>query len=226
MTKLIIVRHAETEGNVQQVWQGSYDAPLTERGLMQVEQTALRVADLIPAHPIDHFYVSPLPRARSTAAAIAAAIRQEPAINDGLREFDLGDWEGRTFQDLRETEDLWNRWQADPTFAPPNGESPMSFGTRVNQVFSSLADRHPAETLLVVSHGAVIANLLANWLGDGPQDWRNWEAHNCAISIIESSPQSWQGLMINDISHLSEAARREEDVSVYEVKDDATGELG
>ena len=50
-----------------------------------------------------------------------------PQIEPDLREFDLGDWEGRSFRDLREQEDLWGHWERDPGFAPPNGESPRQF---------------------------------------------------------------------------------------------------
>jgi broad specificity phosphatase PhoE len=220
MTTMILVRHGETEANVKQVWQGSLDAPLTKRGMLQVEHTAGRIAELARNHPIDHFYVSPLPRARSTAAAIAAAIRQEPVIYDGVREFDLGDWEGRTFQDLRQHEDLWNHWAADPSFAPPNGESPISFGTRIRAAFETLAENHPDDTVLVVSHGGVIANLLASWLGDGPQDWRNFDTHNCAVSVLARTPESWQGIIVNDISHLPSAARVVEDTSAWELEED------
>ena len=218
MTTMILVRHGETEANVKQVWQGTLDAPLTKRGMLQVEHTAKRVAELAQEHPIDHFYVSPLPRARSTAAAIAATIRHEPAIYDGVREFDLGDWEGRTFQDLREREDLWNRWAADPSFAPPNGESPVSFATRIREAFETLAGSHPDDTVLVVSHGGVIANLLASWLGDGPQDWRSFDAHNCAVSVLEKTPRSWQGIMVNDISHLPPDARVVGDTTAWELE--------
>jgi broad specificity phosphatase PhoE len=219
MTKMIIVRHAETEANVLQVWQGALDAPLTARGMLQVEHTARRIAELTQEHPLDHFYVSPLPRAQSPAAAIAAAIRLEPVIEPDLREFDLGDWEGRSFLELREVENLWNRWAADPAFAPPNGESPLSFGRRVQEAFARLAADHLDQTLLIVSHGGVISNILASWLGAGPGDWRNWEAHNCAISVIESSPASWQGVLVNDIAHLPPAARIEENRSVYQLDD-------
>ncbi|MCB0132640.1 MAG: histidine phosphatase family protein, partial [Caldilineaceae bacterium] len=96
MTTLIIVRHAETEANVQQVWQGTLDAPLTRRGQKQVMATAQHMAHLVQESPVDRFYVSPLPRAQRTAAGIATAIGMTPLIEAGLREFDLGDWEGRT----------------------------------------------------------------------------------------------------------------------------------
>jgi probable phosphoglycerate mutase len=218
MTTFMFVRHAETEANIQQVWQGSLDAPLTARGMRQVAATARRVAELAKSYPIDRFYVSPLPRARSTAAAIAAAIRMQPVVEPGLREFDLGEWEGRSFHELRETEDLWNHWAKDPAFAPPSGESPLTFAARLNADFSRLAAEHPDETVLLVTHGGVISNLLAQWLGDGPHDWRRWEAHNCAISIIDQDQAGrWRPILINDISHLPPDARVAEDTTVWEV---------
>src|SRR3954465_4183075 len=129
-TKLLLVRHAETDANLNQVWQGDLDAPLTARGLQQVKATAERLAQLHASDPIDLFYVSPLPRAQSTASAIAEATGLSIIIEQGLREFSLGDWEGRSFRELREVEDLWGRWEVDPAFAPPNGESPVSFNLR------------------------------------------------------------------------------------------------
>lgn len=204
-TTLILVRHGETESNVNQRWYGAMDAPLTERGRQQVAATANAMVDVNRRFPADVFYVSPLPRAQSTAAAIADAIDMQPVIEDGLHEFDLGDWEGRTFQDLHETEDLWGRWDEDPNFAPPNGESPASFGLRVEATMRALVARHPGQTLLVVSHGAVIGNALTRWLGDG-RDWRRWDPPNCSITVLESRSQSeeplWQPLLVNDISHL------------------------
>lgn len=205
MTRLILVRHAETEANVGQVWQGSADAPLTERGWRQVEATARRIAELAREHPVDAFYVSPLPRAQSTAAAIAQALRHEPRVDNALREFDLGDWEGRTFQELRESERLWERWALDPAFAPPNGESPRSFGQRAVAATRRLAEAHANKTLLLVTHGGFICNALAYWIGAGFQDWRRWEPHNCAIAVLEGEDDRWDALLVNDVSHLAPA---------------------
>ncbi len=129
-TRQIIVRHAETEANLKQVWQGSLDAPLTPRGVRQARATAAQLGLLSQRYPIDHFFVSPLPRAQSTAETIAECLSIEPILDDSLREFHLGDWEGRSFQELKDEENLWERWVADPSFAPPNGESPLLFGIR------------------------------------------------------------------------------------------------
>ncbi len=206
-TRLILVRHGETEGNVNQVWHGALDAPLTLRGRAQVAATATRMAELHERLAIDHLYVSPLPRAQSTAAAIAAAIGHTPEVVDDLREFSIGDWEGRAFTDLRDTEDLWGRWNDDPHFAPPNGESPSSFNSRVVETAHALVAQHPDQTLVAVTHGAVIGNLLASFVGDGPGDWRRFDPPNCAISILDWDGTTWTPIWVNDIEHLPASAQ-------------------
>ena len=208
-TRLLLVRHGETEGNVNKVWHGELDAPLTERGQLQVAATANRLKQLHAQHPIDAFYVSPLPRAQSTADAIHQATGLAPVTEPGLREFGLGDWEGRSLQELREVEDLWSRWEADPAFAPPNGESPLLFNQRAVQTLEILAERHVGEAILVVTHGAFISSVLATWLGTHASDWRTYDAHNCALSILIQRGNKWHGELVNDISHLPEAARVE-----------------
>ena len=226
VTRLILVRHAETEANTNQIWHGDLDAPLTARGQQQVIATAARLARFQADAGIHHFYVSPLPRAQSTAAAIAKAIGLPAIVESGLREFSLGDWEGRSFRELREVENLWGRWEIDPTFAPPSGESPMTFNRRATLTLLDLVALHPRETVLAVTHGALISSVLATWLGDDPGKWRDYDPHNCAISILVASDGkgdgkdegdgerggagrtvAWRGEVVNDISHLPLSAR-------------------
>lgn len=215
MTTLILVRHGETEANVSGVWQGSLDAPLTKRGRMQVDATAAHFAKWAETTHFDHLYVSPLPRAQSTANGIATATGLAAQIEPKIAEFSLGDWEGRSFVELRDTEDLWTRWAVDPRFAPPNGESPYSFYTRAVAALREIADRHPNETVIVVTHGGLIANVLAGWLGNGREEWRKWEAHNCAISVIKRTEAGWHGVQVNDIAHLPAEAIEHPDYSAY-----------
>jgi broad specificity phosphatase PhoE len=215
MTTLILVRHGETEANVSGIWQGSQDAPLTARGQAQVDATGLHFGAWAQTQQFHHLYVSPLARAQSTAAGIAAATGLEAEIDANLAEFHLGDWEGRSFVDLRDTEDLWGRWAVDPQFAPPNGESPYTFYLRAVSALTEVADRHPDETIIVVTHGGFIANVLSGWLGDGPGEWRKWEAHNCAITQLERTAEGWKGVKVNDIAHLPPEAIEHPDYSAY-----------
>ena len=205
-TRVILVRHGETEANMLQVWHGSMDAPLTARGKQQVAATAQRFAACVERTPVDQIYVSPLQRAQSTAAAIGAAIDHKPVIEESLREFSIGDWEGRTFRDLIDNEQLWQHWASDPTFAPPNGESPRSFGERAVAALNALVARHPQQTIVAVTHGGVIGAVLDAWLGDNSGDWTQWEPHNCAVSLLEWEGDRWQGVVVNDISHLPATA--------------------
>ena len=207
MTRLIMIRHAETEANLAKLWYGALDAPLTERGKGQVAATAKRMAELQNQYPIDHFYVSPLGRAQTTAASIANAIDMQPIIDDGLREFDLGDWEGRSYADLRENEKMWDIWRDDPHFAPPNGESPASFTARAVEALERLANAHAGETILMVTHGGIIGNVMALWFGNGVQDWGKYSPHNCSIAILEKNGSGWSASVMNDIAHLSEELR-------------------
>lgn len=202
MTTLIFVRHGETEANLRQLWYGSMDAPLTARGEQQIAATARHFATLVRAQLIDAFYVSPLGRTRKTAAAIAGAIGMEPMVYEGLREFDLGEWEGRSLLELQETEKLWDRWKADPTFAPPYGESPQSFGERSLRVAHQLAEAHPDQTVLAVTHGGIICNVMAAWIGNGLDEWAKWEPHYCGITVLQQEGIRWRALAFSDVGHL------------------------
>ncbi|MCB0114372.1 MAG: histidine phosphatase family protein [Caldilineaceae bacterium] len=203
MTRLILLRHGETMANVEKIWHGALDAPLTQVGEAQVAAATQRLLRLHADSPIDHIYVSPLPRAQRTAHEIAGSIGLDLRVDDGLSEMSIGDWEGRTFAHLRDVDRLWERWSADPSFTPPNGESPLSFGRRVPAAFLRLSEAHPSETLLIVTHGGVISNLLAQWLGDGPQDWARWDPANCAISVLDRVDDGWTPTLVNDVAHLA-----------------------
>ena len=201
-TRVILVRHGETTANHEQRWYGAMDAPLTDRGRLQVQATGERFAQRQMTAPVDALYVSPLPRARSTAADISAALGMEAIVDEGLREFSIGDWEGRTYQDLIDNEQLWARWAQDPTFTPPNGESPMSFGQRAKAAVQGLADAHPNQRIVLVTHGGIISCLLDVWLGSNSGDWIRWDPHNCAVSELRWDGKRWHGEIVNDISHL------------------------
>lgn len=202
MTTLILIRHGETEANIKGVWHGSLDSALTPRGLRQVAALGKRGPALIAEYGLDGFYVSPLPRAQATAHAIAMAIGRTPIIDQGLSEFTLGDWEGRSLASLHHEENLWARWQTNPNFAPPNGESPFSFADRAQAALRRLAAQHPGGTVLIVAHGGTICHPLARWVGAGTSEWKRWEPHNCSISVIEGEGDSWRCPLFNDVRHL------------------------
>ncbi len=206
-TTLYLVRHGETLANVEQRWYGSLDAPLSPRGEVQVAATGARFGANSALAAVDAIFASPLGRAQKTAAAIGQALGLPVIVEPGLREFHIGDWEGRTYRELMEEERLWERWKVDPTFAPPNGESPASFSRRTLTEVGALLAQQAGRRLVLVTHGGVIGCLLDAWIGSATGDWARWEPHNCSVSVLHWEGGRWQPGAINDVSHLPDDAK-------------------
>lgn len=200
-THLLLVRHGETTANVSGTWQGASDSPLTERGRRQAERLAARLA--ADGRAIATIYASPLGRALSTARILAAALGNPPIVPEpGLAEFNMGEWEGLTYQQLAYEKRLWERMAADPHFAPPGGESAVGFAMRLLETFGAIRRRHPGQTVLVVSHGGALATALSLLLyGDGSR-WSAFQLANGSLTELEWAGERPQLLRLNDTSHL------------------------
>ncbi|MCR9094969.1 MAG: histidine phosphatase family protein [bacterium] len=195
---LTIVRHGQTSANIDGVWHGSTNTPLTDHGRIQ----AAAVGRHIKANyrPVTHVYASPLDRAHHTAQAIADPLGLEPAIDPGLVEYDLGDWEGLSFHHLFEEKRLFHNMREDPHFAPHGGESPLEVGLRLAGSLRSIAERHPGERVVVVSHGGALSIAFGVLIDD---DYSRFDRmmKNCAISELSFSPRP-DLVTFNQIDHL------------------------
>ena len=121
MTRVILIRHCEAEGNVKQIFQGRTDAPITENGRQQLELLALRLRNT----KIDVLYSSPLVRAYETAVAVNQYHNLPILQEQGLMELDGGEWEGVPWTDLPEKfpemAEIW--WKTPHEFVSERGES-------------------------------------------------------------------------------------------------------
>ena len=125
-------------------------------------------------------------------------LRLEP----DLREYELGEWEGLSYEQLRFEKRLWEQMEANPHFAPPGGESAVQFIERTARVAQIIATRHPGQHVIVVGHGGAIATALAALVeGDGAR-WPEYQMDNCAISelVFDQTPRL---LRFNDTAHLA-----------------------
>jgi probable phosphoglycerate mutase len=183
---LTIVRHGQTAANVDGVWHGSTDTPLTPLGRRQ----AARVADWLRRHHPESaaLYTSDLRRAHDTARAIAAALGLAARVERALREYDLGAWEGVSFRELWERHRLWERMRADPHHSPHGGESPLAVTTRLVDALRRIAAAHPGERVVVVTHGGALSMALGHLL-DG--DYTRWDRvmGNCTVSDLVLEPR-------------------------------------
>lgn len=147
---LYLVRHGETEWNRLHRIQGRTDIPLNDTGRRQARATA----DLLATRDWDAVVASPLSRAVETARIIAARLGlPEPATVDAIAERNYGKAEGMTDADLR--------WDFPGDTPVPGRESREEVAARALPALIEIAEAHPDESVIVVSHGGVIRSVLA-----------------------------------------------------------------
>jgi ribonuclease H / adenosylcobalamin/alpha-ribazole phosphatase len=203
-TRLVLVRHGETESNVARRYSGRGDVALTTRGLAQAEAAGARVVRVVDQ--VDAIVTSPLSRCRRTAEAIAAAAGGPPVrVDDDLIECDFGDWEGLTFAEVRERwpDDL-DRWLASPAVAPPGGESFDAVSARVRRAVARVLAEQPGQSVVAVSHVAPIKLILRDALAGGEAFMHRLYLDPCGISIVDSWPDGGVAVRaVNDTAHLA-----------------------
>jgi probable phosphoglycerate mutase len=150
MTTFTLVRHGQTDWNLQKRIQGSTDIPLNDTGREQARATAESLAD----RHWDGIVASPLSRARETAQIIADRLDLgEPELVPALVERAYGDVEGMDAARLREA-------FPDSTAPVPGRERRSEVVRRAVPALETLAEEHPGQSLIVVTHGGVIGSLI------------------------------------------------------------------
>ncbi len=197
-TVLLLVRHGETSANVDGVWHGSTDAPLTSRGQDQAERIASHLGE---RGDVKALYSSPLLRARETAAPIARRLGLELRIDADLREYDIGRWEGKSFAELFREQRFFEHIRRDPHYAPHGGESPLQVTDRLSSALRRIAGFHAGQRVVVIVHGGSLSMALAHLL-EG--DYTRWQQvmDNAALSelVLEPEPSL---LSFNRTEHLA-----------------------
>ncbi|SUD47508.1 bifunctional RNase H/acid phosphatase [Nocardia otitidiscaviarum] len=200
-TRLLLLRHGQTELSVQRRYSGRGNPPLTALGR---EQAAGAAKMLAGKGNIGAIVSSPLDRARETAEAAGHALGVPVRVLDGLIETDFGVWEGMTFGEAREHDpELHTRWLGDPSLPAPGGESFDQVRERVEAVRRDLVALHPGENVLVVSHVTPIKTLLQLALGVGPSLLYRLHLDLASLSIAEFYADGGSSVrLVNDTSYL------------------------
>lgn len=210
MTRLIIVRHAESAYNLQNRIQGHQDSQLTKKGLEQ----ARRLAKRIQHFKIDKVYSSDLGRAYSTTVAITRYLRKVKIIRDPkLREILLGDWEGMTPEEVDHLYDRgYQRWLKSPSACViPNAERVRHFRKRVSDRVRQIAGQNQGKTVLLVTHGGVITALLADWLkADFDRVLQGLQIDNTSLTFVALKPTITKLWVINDTDHLAKKEKNDQ----------------
>jgi probable phosphoglycerate mutase len=196
-TRLILVRHGETEMTAEKRYSGRGDVPLSEVGREQARAVAARVAALAPIAAV----TSPLTRCTQTAALIGVPVTTEA----DLIECDFGEWEGMTFAEVRERYgNELNAWLGSTAVAPPGGESFKQVSSRVRRALDRLRKNYPGQTVAVVSHVSPIKLILRDALAASDALLHRLFLDPAGLSIVDYYPDGGVAVRtVNDVAHLA-----------------------
>lgn len=202
VTRIVLVRHGETDWNVDGRIQGHTDIALNAAGRWQARQLALALAH----EDFSAIYASDLSRAFDTASAVANGRDVTVTADEGLRERGFGIFEGMSFPDIeRRWPDQALRWRRrDPDFGPEGGEVLRDFHGRCVSALHRLAAGHVGESIVVVAHGGVLDCLYraaTQMALDAPRTWR---LGNASINRLLKAGGVLTLVGWNDDRHLDE----------------------
>lgn len=202
-TRILLIRHGQTEWNDGSIFQGHLDSPLTRKGIGQAEAIGERLAGM----KVAALYSSDLGRARHTAQLIGRRTGHPVAEDVRLRERGLGVFEGLNREEVvsRHPEEYRRYTSGDGDYVVPGGESANGRFRIGLEAFTDLARRHDGHNVIVVSHGGLIQGMFRHVTGLGFQAARRFSLYNCAFnSFLGQADGEWLLETWGDLSHLHE----------------------
>lgn len=201
MTRIVLIRHGETEWNRLGRFQGRTDVPLNQEGLEQADRLAQRLKEA----PLTKIYTSPLSRARKTAEIVNDYHGVEVILQEGLTEVDHGHWTGMFKSQVIEMDgERYKIWLARPdTLVMPEGESLAEVYQRSVGAIQKIVESSVDEAILVCSHDAVNKVLLCHFFGLELSSFWKFKQGNGCINIIDVLDQNnFVIMLVNDTCHL------------------------
>lgn len=204
-TRLLLVRHGETQWNVEGRIQGHVDTPLNPLGQTQARALGKRLL----GERFDAVYSSDLLRAYATARCAVGDTGRGIIREPRLRERHLGVLQGLTATEaVTRAPAAWQAYKGhDPAQALEGGESLPEFARRVTEFAEHLVRTHAGERLLLVTHGGVLDILYRHAAGMALALPRDFPVYNASLNLISCDAGAWRVESWADVSHLpSEAA--------------------
>jgi broad specificity phosphatase PhoE len=197
-TEILLIRHGETEWNRIWRFQGHADVPLSETGREQARRLAAHLAE----ETLHAVYSSDLIRARQTAEEIAGVHGLKVKTVKELRERDIGEWEGKTADEMAERFPDWievrltgGKYGVEPTEAVKR---------RMLAVLEELAHKHLGERIAVVSHGMSLGAFLSV-IGEGVYRFGEDKLDNTSITRVRfCEKEGWNVQCVNETPHLAD----------------------
>jgi alpha-ribazole phosphatase len=200
LSRLLLVRHGDTERNSAQRYWGRTDVKLSPAGISQAE----RLRDRLTEESLNAVYASDLIRASVTAEIIASRHDVTITTCPELREIDFGEIEGLTFDEARQRyPEVVRRWvEQSPKLKYPAGDSIAEFSNRVIGFVPRLAKHTEQETVLIVAHSGVLRTLVCHLLGIETRHRWQLRLDLASLSVVETYSPNAILCSLNDVNHL------------------------
>ena len=199
MAKLILVRHGETDKNLQgKMHQAGDEIPLNQTGVEQIKKTAKQLESFSPFI----VYSSQEKRALESTAIIAQHFGLQVKEIEGMQERDWGEFSGKSWDEVGAILDkmsLEERY----TYSPLGGESWQAFEGRLVFSIEKLLSKAGDKSVVVVTHMGAIRALMPFLLDAPKEESFKYEPANASISVFESEDGKFKARKINDTRHLS-----------------------
>ena len=207
-TRIVFLRHGETDWNVKRVIQGWKGTGLNALGLRQAALAARRVRSMDLG--IGAVLCSDLKRAKQTAAALGKALGLRPQPRADLRERGFGDWEGQSVDAVLARFKLGPKTRTDPflAFDPKGGESMKAFAKRMGGFLAAVLKEHAGTTVAAVTHGGPVRIAACLAVGIDPKVYYQLgRPGNVSITVLAHQGGVWWMELYNDMGHLEAGAR-------------------
>lgn len=185
ITTFILIRHGHTAQTEGGLLYNDHLAELTDRGVQQARSAAA----WLPVESPDLLLSSKALRVTMTAGILSQALGLPVSVVEGLDEWHIGAWEGRTYLEIKKSEpDVYAAWSKDPIHnAPPGGESVVDLCQRVQNYLSVLSQEHKGKRIALVTHAGIIRAFLVHALGMPVENFWRISVPTGSISKIDFS---------------------------------------
>jgi len=204
MTKLLLIRHGESEANREDRFSGQIDVALQERGIQQAQKTACYILE---HYSVDKLYSSDLLRASQTGKIIADLLHVDMVTHQGLREINAGEWEGKKFTELiAEYAKDYSVWLNDiGNCICTNGESVKQLSKRFFATLSEIVEENNGKTVVVSTHATPIRCVQCALSGKPLELLREipWVS-NASVTEVCCENDNWTLIRVGYDAHLAE----------------------
>lgn len=194
--EIFLIRHAQTQGNIERRYIGRIDQPLSQAGVACFCNLAYPMAQRV--------YVSPLLRCRQTAQILYPG--EQPVVLDSLRECDFGDFEGKCHRELEALPEYQEWIASGGEAAPPNGESGRGFRERCCNGFAQAIEdcfRDQISRVAFVIHGGTIMAVMERFAKGKP--FYDWQVPNLGGWSACVTEEQWaKGRMLQEVTRIDE----------------------